>query len=120
MRTDKKAQLLAKRRRALRKKVRGSAARPRMSVKFTGRHLYVQFIDDDKGATLASVSTRTKKGEPSRAGANVKTAEVVGASAAVAAIAKGISAVVFDRSGARFHGKVKAVAEAARKGGLQF
>jgi large subunit ribosomal protein L18 len=122
MRNEKK-QLLEKRRRwRIRKKVRGSRQRPRMSVRFTGQHIYVQFIDDDAGATLASASTRAKtdaaEGAPRKA--NVDGAKRIGALAAAAAKAAGISLVIFDRSGARYHGKVKALADAAREGGLQF
>jgi large subunit ribosomal protein L18 len=92
-----------------------------MSVRFTGQHIYVQFIDDTAGVTLASVSTMHKN-TPNRQGlaANVASARMVGALAAEAAKAKGIQRVVFDRSGAQYHGKVQALAEAAREGGLQF
>lgn len=90
-----------------------------MSVTFTGQHIYVQFIDDVKGVTLASASTRAKDlgGELK---ANVSGAEKIGTVAAEAAKRTGISRVVFDRSGAKFHGKVKALAESARSAGLQF
>lgn len=92
-----------------------------MSVRFTGQHIYVQFIDDVRGVTLASTSTRAKS-NPGRGKlkANVASAEQLGTLAAEAAKAQGIARVVFDRSGARYHGKTKAVADAARKGGLQF
>lgn len=92
-----------------------------MTVRFTGIHIYVQFIDDGKGITLASASTRTKTQEGRETlGANVKSAVIIGKAAAEAAKAKGISAVVFDRTGACYHGKVKALAEAAREAGLNF
>lgn len=121
MQTQKKRQLRQLRKWRIRKKVTGTEARPRMSVCFTGEHIYVQFIDDSKGVTLASASTRHKS-TPDRAalGANVESAKKIGALAAEAAKGKGISAVVFDRNGARFHGKVKALADAAREAGLKF
>jgi len=121
MRNEKKNSLLEKRRWRIRKKVAGTPERPRMSVRFTARNIHVQFIDDAKGATLASAST-LHKSAPNRAelAANVKSAQVVGRAAAEAALGKGIKAVVFDRSGARYHGKLKALAEAAREAGLQF
>ena len=121
MKTEKKQQLRQLRAWRIRKKVIGTAERPRMSVRFTGEHIYVQFVDDGKGITLASASTRAKD-QPERAtlAANVKSAVIIGKAAAEAAKAKGISAVVFDRSGARYHGKVKALADAARECGLKF
>lgn len=92
-----------------------------MSVKFSGQHIYVQFVDDAAGVTLAATSTRAKtlpQGAPRKA--NVDAAKVLGTVAAEAAKSKGIKAVVFDRSGARYHGKVKALADAAREAGLSF
>jgi large subunit ribosomal protein L18 len=105
----------------IRKKVAGTAARPRMSVCFTNEHIYVQFIDDVKGVTVASASTRDKT-TPNRdqLAANVASAKKLGALAASAAKNKGIASIVFDRNGAPFHGKVKALADAAREAGLQF
>jgi large subunit ribosomal protein L18 len=105
----------------IRKKVQGTKERPRMSVRFTNEHIYVQFIDDASGATIASASTM-HKATPDRdkIGANVEGAKRIGALAAQAARGKGIEAVVFDRSGARYHGKVKALADAAREAGLKF
>jgi len=105
----------------IRKKVTGTAARPRMAVKFTGEHIYVQIIDDTKGATLAATSTRSKTIENrDKLAANKASAKIVGKAAAEAAKAKGINAVVFDRAGAKYHGKVKELADAAREGGLKF
>lgn len=121
MRTEKKQQLAQLRRWRIRKKVVGSSTRPRMSVRFTGKNIYVQFVDDEAGRTLASASSITKKGaEKSHGSANVAGAVKVGKAAGEAAAAKGIKQVVFDRSGARYHGKVKALADAAREAGLQF
>lgn len=104
----------------IRRKVVGTPERPRMSVCFTNQNIYVQFIDDSKGVTLAAASTRSKSADKKPAKANVATAKQLGAVAAQAAKGKGISQVVFDRSGAKYHGKVKALADAAREAGLQF
>ena len=130
MRTDKKLRLAKLRQYRIRKKVSGTSERPRMAVCFTAQHIYVQFIDDAAGKTLAAASTRAKKGEKSKLSANVAGAETIGKQAAEAAIAKGIKSVVFDRGGARYHwsekdgkrvnGKVAALADAARAAGLQF
>jgi large subunit ribosomal protein L18 len=92
-----------------------------MSVRFTGKNIYVQFIDDSKGHTLASVSTLHKSLEDRETfKSNVDSAVKLGAEAAQRAKAAGIEKVVFDRSGAKYHGKVKALADAAREGGLVF
>ena len=120
MRTEKKQQLRQLRVWRIRKNVVGTAERPRMSVTFTGQHIYVQFIDDGKGVTIAAASTRAKQPEGAKLSANVKSASVVGKAVAEAAKAKGITSVVFDRRGAQFQGKVKALADAAREAGLQF
>jgi len=92
-----------------------------MSVKFSGQHIYVQIIDDEAGRTLASASTRHKN-VPDREtlSANVKSAQSIGKLAAEAAKSAGIEQVVFDRGGAKYHGKVKALADAARENGLTF
>jgi len=92
-----------------------------MSVFFSNENIHVQFIDDAAGRTLAAASTLSKA-TPGRDqfGANVKSAKTIGALAAKTALDKGIKQVVFDRGGARFHGKVKALADAAREAGLQF
>lgn len=92
-----------------------------MCVRFTGQHIYVQFVDDEVGVTLASASTRAKAlTDRAALKANVDTAKRIGSTAAEAAKAAGIQQVVFDRAGARYHGKVKALADAAREAGLQF
>ena len=105
----------------MRKKVVGTSVRPRMSVRFTEKNIHVQFIDDQAGQTLAASSTLSKS-VPGREAlaANVRSAQVMGKLAAEAAQGKGIKQVVFDRSGAKYHGKVKALADAAREAGLQF
>jgi large subunit ribosomal protein L18 len=121
MRTDKKARLAALRHWRIRKIVSGTRERPRMSVRFTNQHIIVQFIDDVARVTLAAVSSLGQAApEGPRLAANVAGARKIGALAAQAAKSKGITRVVFDRSGARYHGKVKALADAAREGGLQF
>lgn len=120
MRTDHKIRLAQLRRWRVRKTVVGSEARPRMSVKFTGQHIYVQFINDQCGKTVAAVGTRDKSSPKEVKGANQANAVVIGKLAAEAALSKGISAVVFDRGSARYHGKVKALADAAREAGLKF
>ena len=105
----------------LRKKVAGTLLRPRLSVHFSGRHIYAQVIDDDSGLTLASVTTtEVHFVADTIARANTATAEKVGKLEAERAILKSISKVVFDRGGFIYHGKVKALADAAREGGLKF
>jgi len=132
MRTEYKQRLAKLRHWRVRKKVSGTKERPRMSVRFTNEHIYVQFIDDRAGVTLASASTRSKATpDRDKLAANVASAQVVGKLAADAALGKGIKAVVFDRGGARYHwsagkdgkpvnGKLAALAEAARAAGLKF
>mgnify|MGYP003572016064 FL=1 len=121
MKTEKRLTLRKRRHQRVRKKVCGTAERPRMSVRFTERHVYVQFVDDTHGVTLAATSSRSKAvDDGGELKANVASAERLGKVAAEAAKAKGIERVVFDRGGARYHGKVKALADAAREAGLQF
>ncbi len=110
-----------KRKARIRRKVSGTAARPRLTVYKSLKHMYAQLVDDVAGQTLVSVCTASKalKGE---VGDEDKTAAAkkVGAALAKAAQAKGITAVVFDRNGFDYHGRVEAVAAAAREAGLQF
>jgi large subunit ribosomal protein L18 len=121
MRVEKKHRLKELRCWRIRKKVKGTRECPRMSVCFTGKNIHVQFVDDVAGVTLAAASTVSKTApERETLGANVKSAKIVGAFAAQQAIGKGIKEVVFDRNGARYHGKVKALADAAREAGLKF
>ena len=121
MRTEKKQRLGQLRHWRIRKKIIGTKERPRMSVCFSNENIHVQFIDDTAGVTLASAST-VHKSMPNRdkLAANVASAKTIGAKAAEAAKSKGIKQVVFDRGTARYHGKVKALADAAREAGLQF
>lgn len=121
MRTEQKHKLALRRRWRIRKKLSGTKDRPRMSVCFTNKNIHIQFIDDAAGATLAAAST-TSKATPDREklAANAASAKSLGALAAQAALSKGIKEVVFDRGGSRYHGKVKALADAAREAGLKF
>jgi large subunit ribosomal protein L18 len=121
MRTEKKHKLSKLRHWRVRKKISGTKERPRMSVCFTNENIHVQFIDDMAGATLAAAST-TSKSTPDRdkLAANAASAKTIGILAAQAALGKGIKQVIFDRGGSRYHGKVKALADAAREAGLQF
>ncbi len=120
MNTIKKAELLQKRRWRIRKKVFGTALRPRLAVKFSSKHIYAQVIDDDAGNTLAFLSSLDADLRAKKLSANVAGATALGEAFAAKAKAAGIESVVFDRAGARYHGKVKAFAEAARAGGLTF
>jgi large subunit ribosomal protein L18 len=104
----------------IRKKVLGTAERPRLNVYRSLNHVYVQLIDDLKGVTVVSAnSAEGKKGER-RTGGNLAAAKAVGKAIAERAQAKGISKVVFDRGGYIYHGRVKALADAAREAGLKF
>jgi large subunit ribosomal protein L18 len=119
MRTEKKQKLKQLRRWRIRKKVTGTKLRPRMAVCFTNENIHVQFIDDDAGVTIAAASTVSKTASKDLA-ANVKGAKTIGELAAKNALGKGIKEVVFDRGGVRYHGKIKALADAAREAGLKF
>lgn len=102
----------------IRRKVSGTAERPRLAVHFSNQHISAQVIDDVAGKTLASASTMDKEFE--KAASNVESAQKVGKLLAERAVGSKISAVVFDRGGHLYHGKVKALADAAREAGLQF
>jgi large subunit ribosomal protein L18 len=105
----------------IRKKVAGGADRPRLAVFRSQTHIYAQIIDDEQGRTLAAASSLDKdlKAQHKR-GSNVAAAKAVGNLIATRAKEKGILAVVFDRGGFQYHGRVKALADAAREGGLKF
>jgi len=107
-----------------RKRIAGSKERPRLSVFRSVTHIYAQVIDDMSGETLVSASTvePTVKGALDKAarGGNIKGAEAIGKAIAERSIEKGIKRVVFDRSGFLYHGRIRAVADAARKAGLEF
>lgn len=104
--------------RRVRKKIAGTSQRPRLAVHFSGKHVYAQVIDDAVGRTLAAASTVEK--DSSLKGANVATATKIGELVGRRARDKNIEHVVFDRGGFMFHGKVKALADAARNTGLKF
>jgi len=104
----------------IRKKLQGTAERPRLNVYRSINHIYAQVIDDMSGKTLVSASTAEGKKENRRTGGNVAAAKSVGKTIAERAKAKGVTKVVFDRGGYIYHGRVKALADAAREAGLQF
>lgn len=105
----------------IRKSLQGDAARPRLAVFRSGKNIYAQIIDDTKSATLLSFSTVTKEfKEKKLKGTNKDSAFIVGELLAKKAQAQGIKQVCFDRAGYLYHGRVKALAEGARKGGLSF
>jgi large subunit ribosomal protein L18 len=109
-----------RRHRRVRKKVHGTAARPRMAVYRSNKHISVQLIDDDAGATVAAASSVEADQRTAGSGGSVAAAARVGELVAERAKAAGITAVVFDRGGFAYHGRVAAIAEAARKAGLEF
>jgi len=113
--------LREKRRIRVRKKVFGTAERPRLNVFRSLNHMYAQIIDDERGITLVAASTLSPelRGKLKRGG-NIEASKAVGELIAKKAIAAGIKKVVFDRAGYIYHGRVKALAEAAREGGLDF
>jgi large subunit ribosomal protein L18 len=121
MSTDKVKRATLRRKYHVRKKVFGTPERPRLAVFRSNKHIYVQVIDDVAGATLVSASTKSKtlKGQLSNGG-NKKAAGIVGEAIAKQAFGVGIKCVCFDRNRYRYHGRVKALAEAARKAGLVF
>jgi large subunit ribosomal protein L18 len=104
----------------IRKRVTGTAERPRLAVHFSGKHVYAQVIDDDAGKTLVSAATTEEEIGGKKAGANRASAEKVGKAIAERLLSKKVENVVFDRGGFLYHGKVKALADAAREGGLKF
>ena len=110
-----------RRRRRVRKKVFGTLERPRLSVYGSLNHIYAQIIDDMQGNTLIAASTLDKELKGlSVHGGNVEAAKKVGALLAKRAVEKGIKKVVFDRGGFKYHGRIKALADAVREGGLEF
>jgi large subunit ribosomal protein L18 len=109
----------ARRKRRIRKKVSGNGDRPRVSVFRSSKHIYVQAIDDSKGATVATVSTLSD-GLKGLEGTKTDEAKAVGAALAKVLKDKGIESIIFDRNGYLYHGRVKALAEGAREAGLKF
>jgi len=101
----------------IRQKISGTAVRPRLNVYRSLNHIYAQVIDDSQGVTIASASTLAGK---INAGGNIAAAKEVGKLVAEQAVAKGVKKVVFDRGGYLYHGRIKALADAAREAGLEF
>jgi len=120
MKLDTKTDYRRRRHLRLRKKIKGTAERPRMSVFLSNQHIYVQFIDDASEQTVSAVSTAGKAPTTAVKGTGVARAQEIGRLAAQAAKEKGITEVVFDRGGFRFGGRIKALADAAREEGLKF
>jgi large subunit ribosomal protein L18 len=104
----------------IRKKLRGTAERPRLAVFRSTAHIYAQVIDDSKGVTIVAASSVEKNLESTKSGGNVAAAKEIGKRVAERAKEKGIGKVVFDRGGYIYHGRVKALADAAREAGLEF
>jgi large subunit ribosomal protein L18 len=117
-----KVKVEARRKARVRRSIRARAyGRVRLSVFRSSKQIYAQIIDDEKGVTLAAASSLEKANRESlKTGANVEAARIVGKLIAERAVAKGVTEVVFDRGGYMFHGRVKALADGAREGGLQF
>jgi large subunit ribosomal protein L18 len=119
--SNDKLETRARRRKRIRKKVNGTTERPRLSIFRSAKHIYAQVIDDTTGATLAAASTLTDGVRDQVKEANKSdAAKAVGAAIAKACTAKGIAKVVFDRNGYIYHGRIRALAEAAREAGLSF
>ena len=115
MKLETRSDYRIRRHRRLRQKIQGTAERPRMCVYISNKHIEVQFVNDDTGQTLASATTRGK----TDVNLNVATATALGSKAAEAAKAKDITLVVVDRGGYKYHGRVKALVEAALAAGLK-
>ncbi len=120
--TKDKRNAKLKRKKRVRKKIKGMPERPRLTVFKAARHIYAQIIDDSDGRTLLAVSTLSKdmKSKAKGISGNIKGAALIGETIAKKGKKKGINEVVFDRNGYLFHGRVKALADAARKNGLEF
>jgi large subunit ribosomal protein L18 len=119
LKTSQKQVVRFKRKRRIRSRIEGTTERPRISVFRSNRHLYVQLVDDVKGHTLVAASTNEEEMKE-KVGASIEGAKTLGTMIAKRALAKKIDQVVFDRSGYLYHGRVKALADAAREGGLKF
>ena len=115
----KKVESRLARKKRVRRKVLGTSERPRLNIFRSARHIYAQLIDDTQGHTLVAVGTLLPELKGASTG-NVEAAKKVGELIAKKALDEGIENVVFDRNGFRYHGRIKAVAEAAREGGLKF
>ena len=117
--TNPKQVIRFKRKRRIRARIEGSSERPRLSVFRSNRHIYVQLIDDVTGSTLVSASTLEEQFKD-KLGGSIEGAKGLGEVLSKRAAAKNIKQIVFDRSGYLYHGRIKALADAAREGGLQF
>lgn len=118
---ESRSKIRVKKHLRMRNKLQGTTVRPRLSVYRSEKHIYAQIIDDTKGSTLVAASTVEKAvAEGLAATSNIDAAKAVGEAVAKKALAKGINEVVFDRGGFLYHGRVKALADAAREAGLQF
>ncbi|MFA7542883.1 MAG: 50S ribosomal protein L18 [Candidatus Cloacimonadaceae bacterium] len=115
-----KNRLRSRRRAAIRKHLSGSAERPRLAVFRSIKHIYAQIIDDSKGITLVSMSSKAKGFEAGDAKSKTEISAVVGEKLGEKALAAGIKCIAFDRAGYKYHGRVKALADGARKAGLEF
>ncbi|MGB7156638.1 MAG: 50S ribosomal protein L18 [Tepidisphaeraceae bacterium] len=117
-----KQQRLERRKWSLRSRLSGSAERPRLSVFRSDKHIYAQVIDDMAGKTLVAVASTSAdvRGADLKNGGNIAAAKAIGKAIAERAKAAGITKVAFDRGGRQYHGRIKALADAAREGGLQF
>ena len=120
MKLESRADYRTRRHLRVRKKVKGTAAKPRMCIFISNRHVYVQFVDDVTARTLAAASTQSAGMKEVAGKVNVAVAKQLGQLAAKAAKEKGIEAVVFDRGGFAYKGRIKALADAAREAGLKF
>ena len=120
--TNPRTKARLRRKKSIRKKISGTAARPRLAIFRSSNHIYAQIIDDTVGQTLASASTMSAEFKASAEGhsGNKAAAQKVGNLIAEKAQAKGIKQVIFDRGGFLYHGRVKALADAARESGLEF
>jgi large subunit ribosomal protein L18 len=116
--TSNKQVIRFKHKKRIRAKLVGTTERPRLVVFRSNANIYAQLIDDSKGHTIAAASTTEK--ELTKSGANIEGSKAVGQLVAKRAMAKGVKAVVFDRGGYLYHGKIKALADAAREAGLNF
>jgi large subunit ribosomal protein L18 len=117
--TSQKQVVRFKRKRRIRARIEGSPERPRLSVFRSNRHMFIQLVDDAKGHTLVSASSLEEELK-GKVGGTIEGAKTLGNLVAKRALAKNISQVVFDRGGYLYHGRIKALADAAREGGLKF
>ena len=118
--TSQKQVVRFKRKRRIRAKIEGSTEKPRLSVFRSNRYLYVQLVDDAKGHTLVSASSLEEELKDNKISSTIEGAKALGNLVAKRALAKNISQIVFDRSGYLYHGRIKALADAARESGLKF